>query len=244
MLVALGHVRAGVRVSLRRIVSLGLAFCATLALGAAFAPASANAGLGPPPAGIDLLARYDLWLAAGNLCPTHGADGWNRYRVQFSDVPNHVLDYQACKDTTPVGEWLNGTHTLTFVTAEPGCKTYSLTNVRMAYAFVFVDHSLQRTVWWSARTSAVEVVCGLDADDVVEIRAMACYDQGFDRKIDLMEDIFGDAFQYGLTWQDEHFKEVADIDENRGVDLMNDIFGVATQFALDCDDFAPPTAWG
>ncbi len=238
MLVSLGRVGAGIcSVSLRRIVLLGLASCATLALGAALVPAGAKAVHNEP--NTDLRVLYgpveDVQHFDDECSNFTNRSAWRTREVEFSLQPNDIQGYQACINKGAAGRSGETTHYLRFINgANPpnGCKRVNFAGVREAKAYLYRNGFYNYQFTWDARTDHTQLVCGLSANDTVEIYARTCYDvvlnDGF---INVPGDLIGTAGvarSFGPVTAQSNYR--ADVNEDMTVNVTDDIFGVASQF--------------
>ncbi len=139
--------------------------------------------------------------------------------------------------------FLSGEHYFMFQANQPfnGCIQFNIAGLRKGVWYGSVNGTPIPPAYSSPYNEAVEKVCNLEYDDVVEMVWMACPDitgpSGPDNKIDLMNDIFEVGFAYGTTKGDPDWNLLTDSNEDGIVDLMNDIFSVIYRWNLDCDDF-------
>lgn len=164
--------------------------------------------------------------------------------------PNVVSGHFACTDVqgsdgllcTTLDCFLRGEHYIMLRMADQtapfgGCIRYNIKGIRRAAVASTIDGEPQPFFYLRAENDAVEKVCGLEENQTLKLRLMACPDLDRNREIDLFRDFFSTVFSLLLSKGDPGWNYRADHNENGVVDFFGDIFAVGFRIGLRCDDF-------
>lgn len=166
--------------------------------------------------------------------------------VRVSDVGTVALqlactDQPLCEQT---GAGLNcfvaGEHYIRLETNSPmaGCVWFTLKGLRGAATSIRIEGVKQPFRYLSIKTDGVNMVCGLQANQVLEMRMMMCPDvSGNHALTDFWQDVMGTLRLNGTEEGQPGWDFRFDHNEDGIITLFGDIFAVINRWGLHCDDF-------
>lgn len=119
-----------------------------------------------------------------------------------------------------------------------GCVWFTLKGLRGAATSIRIDGARQPFQYLSPEDDGVNMVCGLQPNQVLEMRMMMCPSGNGWHSVDsLFWDILATARLVGIDENHPDWDYRFDHDEDGAITMFGDVFAVMFRYGLDCDDF-------
>lgn len=156
------------------------------------------------------------------------------------DVQLACTDQPTCEHAEATLDcFLTGEHYIRLQVDSPtaGCVWFTLKGLRGAATSIRIDSVKQPLRYLSTLTDGVNMVCGLQGEQVLEMRMMMCPDVAGDHVVTEFFELMDLLALYGLEEGDPGWDYRYDHNEDGRIDLYGDVFPVLYRFGLKCDEF-------